>query len=123
MAYPYQFFPGCVVGWVVRIPPGEAYRSSSWWYGPGSGWGTTYGRLDRCVIVFHTKRDAQGAVRQVYGKVVTTRHHIERVRDAVDLAILEAQARKHEVLAGDRPDRQRIADANDEHVAYLRGHE
>jgi hypothetical protein len=100
-------------GWVVRST-NPSTGHVSWWYGPDRGWGTTYGPLDHSVAVWRTKREATNAARL---PTLT----VEKVADAVAFAIAECDRRKEAVLAGDRPDRQSIADANDQAKAYLKG--
>lgn len=43
------------------------------------------------------------------------------VKDAIEFCIADAERKRDEVLAGDREDKQSIADANDHRIAYLRG--
>jgi len=109
-------------GWVVRNTTqiGNSFHHS-WWYGPKHGWGTTSGPLDYSVEVFRTKREATEALRSVYGRSGGANIEVERVANAVAFELTECERRKTEVLAGDRPDRGSIADANDRSAAYLRG--
>lgn len=74
-------------GWVVRnsfdLWDGTRHVPFvSWWYGPDHAYGTTSGALDYSVAVFPTKRAAADAVRSTFGRLVASRHTIERVAEA-----------------------------------------
>jgi hypothetical protein len=100
-------------GWVVRMTSNSGHVS--WWYGPDRGWGTTSGPLDYSVAVWNTKREATAAARRLRRPGMA----VEKVGDAVSFAIEQCDQRKASALAGNHPDRQRIADANDKAKAYL----
>lgn len=110
-------------GWVVRIVTRfNGHQIASWWYGPAHGWGTTSGPLDYDVAVWPTRKAAEDA-RAVWGRRRPScgDQIVERVADAVAFAIVECDRGKAAVLAGDRPDRAEIAEANDRAKAYLQG--
>jgi hypothetical protein len=77
-------------GWVIKR--GEDDHRAAWWFGPTSGWGTTFGalHLDPArfpnvleVDVFSTKAGALAAVRTVYGAIPP---HLtaQRLKDALN---------------------------------------
>lgn len=53
-------------GFVVRHTTRSGLGGAAWWYGPGSGWGTTFGALDYGVAVFPSRRAAELAVGSGY---------------------------------------------------------
>jgi hypothetical protein len=76
---------------IPRVPYGDELvrghvvcsgRSGSYWYGPGRGWGTTFGVLDHSVAVYDSAVKARLAVRKGYGGKYPNRLKIVALRTA-----------------------------------------
>lgn len=73
-----------------------AMTLTTWWYGPGHGFGTTFGGLDHCVAVFPSRIAAQRAIDDGYYGTNGTRLVVESVSEARAIAAAQLARRKRE---------------------------
>lgn len=71
---------------------GKPTSHTSWWYGPGHGFGTTFGTLDYCVALFPSRKAAEDAIRTGYHGATPGRLIVETVKEA--RGILAARRRQ-----------------------------
>lgn len=102
MRYSDDLRRGFVVRHTVNYPATKdrsGWTLTTWWYGPGHGFGTTFGGLDPCVAVYPSRVAARRAVDTGYLGAQPDRLVVESVSEARSIAAAQVARRERERAA------------------------